>query len=234
MDQPDWYYDEFVQAGVDYTDIEQVINYDENMKKMRDVKEETKDILELLHIKPNYLVIEIGCGTGEFSIEIAKRCQKVFAIDISNEMIKYAHRKAKSRNVENIEFHNAGFLTYEHDGEKADAVVSQLVLHHLPDFWKIIALKRIHSMLKDGGQFYLKDVVYSPETNEYENFLFDAMEAISEKAGEETIKEIKTHIREEFSTFEWVMEGLLERAGFQIKLVDYQDDFMADYLCVKK
>ncbi len=36
------------------------------------------------------------------------------------------------RRVDNIEFHNIGFLTYMHKGEPLDAVVSQLALHHLP------------------------------------------------------------------------------------------------------
>jgi putative AdoMet-dependent methyltransferase len=40
-----------------------------------------------------------------------------------------------------------GFLNYEHNGPPLDMIVSNLALHHLPDFWKMIALKRIHEML---------------------------------------------------------------------------------------
>ncbi len=31
-----------------------------------------------------------------------------------------------------------------------------------------------------------------------------------------------------------IMEGLLERAGFQIDEADYKDDFLAAYVCTRK
>lgn len=50
------------------------------------------------------------------------------------------------------EFLPGGFLTYQHQGPPLDAVVTQIALHHLPDFWKQIALLRIFDMLKEGGK----------------------------------------------------------------------------------
>ena len=44
----------------------------------------------------------------------------------------------------------------------------------------------------------------------------------------------ETHVREEYSTCRWIMEGLLERAGFQIDDVNYSNEFLAGYLCTKK
>jgi len=85
-------------------------------------------------------------------------------------MLNFTRRKAELRGIKNIEFHQAGFLTYDHHGEPLDAVVSQLALHHLPDFWKMIALKRIFAMLKEGGKFYLRDVVYSFPVDNYMDF----------------------------------------------------------------
>lgn len=41
-------------------------------------------------------------------------------------------------------------------------------------------------------------------------------------------------IREEYSTFDWIMEELLKRAGFSIDEVDYSDGFMAVYVCTKR
>ena len=35
------------------------------------------------------------------------------------------------------------------------------MFHHLPDFWKAVALTRIAGMLRPGGIFRLSDVVYS-------------------------------------------------------------------------
>ena len=40
-------------------------------------------------------------------------------------------------------------------------------------------------------------------------------------------------IREEFPTFDWIMEGILRRAGFRIDLADYRAG-LAEYLCTKE
>ena len=45
---------------------------------------------------------------------------------------------------------------------------------------------------------------------------------------------LETHVREEYSTWGWIMEGLLERAGFQIDEADYQNDFLAAYVCTRR
>ena len=42
----------------------------------------------------------------------------------------------------------------------ADIVYSRYALHHLPDFWKVMALRRVRAMLRPGGIFRLWDVVY--------------------------------------------------------------------------
>ncbi len=39
------------------------------------------------------------------------------------------------------------------------------------------------------------------------------------------------HIRQEFSTFDWVMRALLERAGFAIESVERERGFLSHYLC---
>ena len=44
-------------------------------------------------------------------------------------------------------------------------------------------------------------------------------------------EEFETHVREEYSTFAWVLEGLLERAGFQILERAYPAQENAEYTC---
>lgn len=221
------------QVGTDFTDTKEVEAYDVRMQKLRDIRSETEKILASLNITQDQTLIEIGCGTGEFTINAAGRCRKVIASDVSLPMIEFARQKAKSRNVNNIEFHNAGFLTYEHSGEPVDAVVSQLALHHLPDFWKMIALRRVYSFLKDGGSFYLKDTVYSFEVDGYKDFFDKFVEDIRRTAGHEMAVDAETAVREEYSTLGWIMEGMLERAGFHIDKKEYFEGFMAIYECTK-
>ena len=54
------------------------------------------------------------------------------------------------------------------------------------------------------------------------------------RLGEEMRKELETHIRQEYSTFDWVMEGMLKNAGFKIDTANYMEGFFANYLCTKK
>ena len=167
---PQWQYNELRQVGTDYTYSAHVEAYDQQMQKLRDIKKEIEYIIDCLNLKPDHTILEFGTGTGEFAIEAAKHCTEVHALDISPAMLEYARRKAEQQGIENIRFHRAGFLTYEHQGGPLDAMVSQLTLHHLPDFWKLMALKRIFSMLREGGTFYLMDTVYSFKPDDHESF----------------------------------------------------------------
>lgn len=49
-------------------------------------------------------ILDIGCGPGKYSIEFAKKCKEVVALDISDEMLKFADENAKENKVENIDF----------------------------------------------------------------------------------------------------------------------------------
>jgi putative AdoMet-dependent methyltransferase len=230
---PKWQYNEMQQVGTDYMDYEHVQAYDTQMQKLRDVKKETEKIIESINLTSDKTILEIGTGTGNFAIEAAKHCAKVIAIDVSSEMLKFAQYKTRMNGITNIEFHHTGFLTYEHKAGSLDAVVSQLVLHHLPDFWKSIALKRIFEMLKEGGKFYLRDTVYSFDTDNHKIFFDNLINGIKHVAGVELANDMEIAIKEEYTTLDWIMEGLLTRAGFSIDEVDYSDGFMAVYVCTK-
>ena len=52
-------------------------------------------------------------------------------------------------------------------------------------------------------------------------------------AGDSMAEELKVHIRDEFSTYDWIMEGLLERAGFSIDSVEVKADSLRGYICSK-
>ncbi len=230
---PGWQYDEMQQVGTDFTDEAQVEAYDQRMQRLRDVKEETKAIIKSINLKKNGTILEIGTGTGSFAIEVARHCEKVIAIDVSPKMLEFAKQKARMMGISNVEFNHAGFLTYDHNGEPLDAVVSQLALHHLPDFWKMIALKRIYQLLKNGGTFYLGDVVFSFPIEEYDYKIDNWIDTMKERVGKDFAEEAGMHIKEEYSTFDWIMETLLKKAGFHIDKADYYEGFMAVYLCTK-
>jgi len=230
---PDWQYDELKQVGIDYTELSEVQAYDSQMKKLRDFKKEAADFMKSAGLIHDQTALEIGTGTGELALEIARYCTKVFAADVSPTMLQFARQKALDRNVRNVEFHHGGFFTCKHAGEPLDVIVSQMALHHLPDFWKLIALKRVYSMLKNGGKFYLRDVVYSFK-GDHNEFFESWIIGVKGAAGEAMAKDLATSIKEEYYTFDWIMEELLQRAGFIIEKSECKDGFMGVYLMHRK
>lgn len=233
MTTPDWQYDEFTQLGTDYESIEEVKAYDRRMRNLRDVAAEAEEILGLLEVGPESVVLEIGCGTGEFSITAAARCAGVYAVDISEPMLECARGKAASLGIENVDFRREGYLTFD-SGVKVDAVVTQLALHHLPDYWKAVALTRIWDALKNGGRLFIRDVVFPGEVKSHKAHFQYWLAGAKEIGGDELREEAARHIKCEHSTTDWIMEGLIRNAGFSIVRADYSGLVFATYLCAKR
>lgn len=227
-----WMWNEFRQTGRDYSDKIEVGRYDQTHADFRDAEAEAREALRMLDLPQNGTLLDLGCGTGSFVITAARHCREVIGADVSEAMLASAREKASRLGLTNVRFVHHGFLTYQHEGALLDAIASTYALHHLPDYWQAVSLKRIHAILKPGGRFYLRDVVI-PDTQE----LFEPVQSfISEqaKAGGDFMREdAEGHFREEFSTFDWVMEGMLTRAGFTILEHRAESHVIATYVCQK-
>lgn len=228
----DWLYDESVHVGVDYSQDDHADIYDAQMD-FRDYEGEVAAFLEKAGIDaPETLIAaDIGCGTGAFTIHAAKRFKKVYAVDVSDAMQEIARSKAEQDGIGNIEFVRAGFLRFMPD-EPVDVVNTKWAFHHLPDYWKQAALLRINGMLKPGGLLYLTDVVFHFDTD-WENGQQRLIDTVADDFDEEFAAETKLHIKEEFSTFDWILRGMIERAGFQIVHKNEDDQLSTEYICRK-
>ena len=230
-----WVYDEYKHYGVDYSDEKQAENYDNQHQKFRDYEKEFNEMIEFLSLKEtnDLSMIDLGCGTGATSVYAAKIFKKVYGVDVSDMMINQAKSKAEKEKISNIEFVNAGFLTYTHKDEPADLIITKAAFHHLPDFWKQVSLLKMNRMLKKGGVLYIFDVVFHFDAPEYETKIDNWVMDFEVKAGSKFRKEVDTHIRDEYSTFSWILQGLIERAGFKIKQSRTVDGFLTEYHCIK-
>ena len=231
---PQWQYDETKPCGVDYNSFWQARIYDRCHQKFRDFAAESARIIESLKPETSHTIMDMGCGTGAFALNAAKYFKKVYAVDISDAMLRRARKKARKANLKNVEFCNGGFLTYIHNDEPVDAVVTGAALHHLPDFWKLIALKNLAKILRQNGKLYLSDVVFSFDLSHYKSSIKALIRIMTNRTEPAMEQELHTHFSKEYSTFSWIMEGLLEKAGFAIENANYTDGFLATYLCTKK
>lgn len=230
---PRWYYDE-KQEGIDYLDPEVARRYDGEHQKFRNFKEEAKQIVNGLGITKDDTILDLGCGTGGIALNLAKYSNKVICVDLSEEMLDILEEKAKKQNITNIETHCAGFLTYNHEGsKKVDKMVSMAALHHLPDFWKSVALFKMAEILKKGGKLYLFDVIFTFHVQDHQKAIEEIIKAMKDSAGDSMAEETLVHIRDEFSTYDWVIEGFLEKSGFSIDFKQVEQGNFVGYVCSK-
>ncbi|MDQ3399008.1 MAG: methyltransferase domain-containing protein [Deinococcota bacterium] len=217
-----WWLDELGSAGRENLDVEHVARYD--------AKEDAGPVDELALLKELGLgrhseLVDIGAGTGQFTLAAASACARVVAVDVSPVMLAALEAKVRASGLTNVEVVQSGFLSYEHRGRQADFIYSRYALHHLPDFWKAMALHRLRSVIRPGGVLRLWDVVYNFDPGEAE----DRLERWCATGGRDvegdwSRAELEEHVRDEHSTFTWLLEPMIERGGFRIEDAEYSPD----------
>jgi cyclopropane fatty-acyl-phospholipid synthase-like methyltransferase len=220
--RPAWMLDEIGSAGRENLDPAHVARYDE--KEDAGAAAEVA-LLEGLGLDAESTVIEFGPGTGQFTVAVAPRCGRVVAVDVSEPMIERLRGKLAERRLANVEVVEAGFLTYQPAGPPADFVYSRYALHHLPDLWKAVALARLHAMLSDGGVLRIWDVVFDFEPADAEARIEAWCASRGEAAEDEWSRaDLEEHVRDEHSTFTWLLEPIFERCGFDLEAAERSAD----------
>jgi ubiquinone/menaquinone biosynthesis C-methylase UbiE len=223
---------EVALAGPEHLDEAYVAAYD------RKAGFDPADDLETLRahgLGASSTLLDFGAGTGTLAVAAASLCKRVVAVDVSPAMLEAVHRKAVAAGAENVECVQAGFLSYEHEGELADFVYTRHALHHLPDLWKGVALTRMAAALAPGGVLQLRDLVFSYDLPEAEACIESWLATGADRPEDGwTRAELETHLREEYSTFTWLLEPMIARAGLEIVVAEYgRGGAYANYVCVK-
>jgi SAM-dependent methyltransferase len=224
--------DELAHAGDEHLDPEFVAAYDAKQRY-----DPSADVESLLGrgLGLSSVLLDMGCGTGTFTLAAAPQCAKVIAVDVSQPMLDRLADRVAERHLDNVELVCAGLLSYVHDRPPADVVFTRNVLHQLPDFWKAIALGRLADVMTTGGLLWLKDLAYAFEPPEADGVLRAWFAgAVDDPATGYTAADLAAHVRTEHSTFTWLLEPMLAHAGFGV--LDTQIDPRRTYVryaCVK-
>jgi SAM-dependent methyltransferase len=94
-------------------------------------------------------IAEIGCGTGQTSLYLARADRTVVALDLSREALKLGAAAAARYGVERIAFVEADLTRLPLRADAFDLVYSSGVLHHTPD--PRAAFARIVKAVRPGG-----------------------------------------------------------------------------------
>lgn len=124
-------------------------------------KETAQLLVKLLRPFTNAFVLDVGCGTGNFLVELANLPAHLVGLDISAGMLKEAGVKT-SRVV--LVRGDAVFMPFE--DEAFDAVYCIQTLHHIPD--KRRFMSEVYRILKNKGRF----IIQSCSHKQLETFWF--------------------------------------------------------------
>ena len=92
-------------------------------------------------------VLECACGTGMFSLPIARRCKSLTATDFADKMLSQARKKCKD--LPNVLFELADITRLNYDDETFDKVVAANVIHLLDN--PAAAMSELMRVCKKGG-----------------------------------------------------------------------------------
>ena len=222
----DWFYSERGRIGLDALVAARSAIYDHDDSGGR-----ARATLTRLGVQPGWRIADIGCGTGTLACEAAKMGATVDAVDIAPAMLALAEIQARDSRV-SLKTQSAGLLSFNFAPDTFDLIVSEFTLHHLPDFWKAVALARMFRAIKPGGRLFLRDIVFVGVPDGAERDISQWAD-FNIKNHDFPREDVATHMRDEHSTFGWVIERMLTDAGFTLVSADYHAPLHGTYLCRK-
>jgi sarcosine/dimethylglycine N-methyltransferase len=108
------------------------------------------------------LVLDVGCGCGNFLIDLARRTGCTgHGLDLSEERVKFARQKLEGEPALLVEFHHGSATAMPYDDDTYTHVVSQDALFLVPD--KAASHAEIHRVLRPGGIFAFSDFLQPKE-----------------------------------------------------------------------
>lgn len=108
----------------------------------------------LSKVQPTDQVLDMGCGTGRFTIPLAQHAAAVTGLDLSPAMIAQARQKAEQAGVR-VAFHESDMATMPFEDGTFDVVTSMLALMHIPLESRQQVFLEATRVLKPGGRMVI-------------------------------------------------------------------------------
>ena len=116
-------------------------------KEIENIGNEYFDIVDFSKYDEQSTVLDVGCGTGRWSIYLSSKFSNVYAMDPSKAIYAAANL---TKDIPGVHLIKASAENIPFEDETFDLVISLGVLHHIPDTQK--ALNTIVKKVNKGGQ----------------------------------------------------------------------------------
>lgn len=115
----------------------------------------------LPHLKPGTSVLDIGCGPGSTTADLAERVAPgpVLAVDLFDRVLDMARAEVRRRNLSNVSFSTADVHKLDLPDDAFDVVHAHQVLQHVTD--PVAALREMRRVCRPGGVVAARDVDYA-------------------------------------------------------------------------
>jgi len=140
-----------------------------------DAASREKLLAALRAFSPRGRVLELACGTGQWTAELAKHASRLTAVDASPEMIALSRARVPNDNVHYVE---ADLFAWS-PAERYDVVFFSTWQSHVPPqrfegFWALVG-----ECLKENGRVFLIDEL--PAVATHERWIADAIAPLVER-----------------------------------------------------
>jgi SAM-dependent methyltransferase len=149
-----------------------------------------------LRLGDQSLLLDAGCGSGQFAIAWALRGCRVTAIDLSSEMLERAERNAGEAGVD-IDFRLGSLAPLPLPDASYDAVFCRTVLHLTPE--PLAVLREFRRVLRPSGRIYVS-----------------VPGALSPIYGNLWRRHLSSEVRPINGMTPWELESLLAEAGWSV------------------
>lgn len=117
-------------------------------------------VLKVAEVHGGTVAVDLGCGTGQLSLPLARKGAYVTAVDLSPAMVRRLEEKATSAELDNIVGVVSSVEAFDLPPGSVDLVVSNYALHHLRDRDKEALVQVVARWLRPGGQLVVGDMMF--------------------------------------------------------------------------
>ncbi len=105
-------------------------------------------------------VVDLGSGSGQLTLDLARHARSVLAVDFSAEMLELLRSRAAAAGLDNIETNRCTLQALELAPASVDVIVTNYALHHLRHPEKAELLRRAAVWLRPGGRIIIGDMMF--------------------------------------------------------------------------